>query len=1471
MKRTLFKRALFVTMFAFATVLVHAQTSYAFKEDVQAKFSTDFSSFEDARRAGDQFNIELAGESFILMKNEGFALPLTASEKFVSVFGTRSDNIILGGAGSGGGNAPNASTIKQSLEAVGIRLNPTLVNLYGATTAELELPVTALNNATSSYAMYDDAALIVISRTGSEFNDAALYAVPGHSNPLNHYYMLDDNERDLVNEVTKHFDKVVVIINSAHPIEMGFLEDHPGVDSILWVGHPGETGIMALGKVLVGEINPSGKTSDIYPARFSQDPTWANYKGNIQSHLVLGEGEDEGKLFTRYFGEGHPDNVLAPLSNGTDAIANNDWDYYSYSRVTDKDGRTVVADGPSKGARYYATLDYEEGIYMGYRWYETAHKEGFFSMDTSNGITVAQRIAATPAKYNGDLYYNRLDGVIYPFGHGLSYTNFDVTIDSVVHNDATFISGGLLNTDYGQEITLNVKVKNTGTVAGKTVVQVYYSAPYYAGEIEKSSVTLIEFDKTKILKPGQEQTLSITFKVQYMASFDFEDANNNGHAGYELDPGVYEIGVYESSHKKWDSIEAVIAGPVVNYDFDADNGNPIEVRFTGDGNWDGTRSDLDYYDTRRTTLVSETPMTYLSRANFDATLPQAPTASDLRWTDDAILILQSQVYYTSFNDLPTDPWYKTAADVAGWDQADDTSNRIDGKTAIQLYEMSGVPFDDPRWDTFLNQLTFNELRSLISSNQFRTPALDPIGKPASVDQDGPAQLGTQGTFWVSHVNIASTWNTQLAYKQGLFVGNESLYLGIQGWYAPGLNVHRNPAAGRNFEYYSQDGIHSGKIAAAVIKGATDKGVVVYMKHLFLNDQETSRYTVSTFLTEQALREIYAKPWEYAIKFGNANASMSAFNKVGLLSTTSHYQLYEGLLRDEFGFRYSTVTDMFGWGYSPGTTGTMSARLNITPLGTWNNTFGRNIEGEWDPVNRNVVVTFTENITNGTRWTKDDATGTTSTAINANNPVSINKINNRDFVDYETSGILVDYNASTEYGPSAAYKDATTMKDGTEVYEKDDTMVSHTQWYAVRTAAKSLLFAQANSNTMKNGIILSALEGKNLTSSQGVAIPGAGLDVTYEDVMPEAIYTIAAGSRLPQGLSLLSTGKIVGTATESGTFEVRVQASVGGYVNQTATHTFIVAPTFTLTQNSEISSGLPVNETFRSTTYRMGATIGSGWTGRQINTIVHTVIDGVLPTGLSLAEDGTLTGTPTQSGTFNATVHTYVVASGMWSGTATYDFITPLTIEIASEDPTNFSVVSFSGNFQDALVQEFSVITGQTVSPLAAPYRPGYIFTGWYTDQEAQTLADFSVNVDDDMTVYAGWVAVDAAQSALDLAIDQIEAMIASINTQLVAKDGSITAIEALIQTLNQAITALGEDLEDQDTDLAQRISDANAAILNLNNILNNQKAELDTISDKLEEADPNRPVAVSALVIGSISTISVAGLAGILIKKKRLF
>ncbi|MDR2201766.1 MAG: glycoside hydrolase family 3 C-terminal domain-containing protein [Clostridiales bacterium] len=1323
-------------------------------------FKADYATFAEEQAAAGEFNVKLAEESFTLFKNNG-TLPLAGEA--VSVFGVRSDYIQQGGGGSGSGSGVNpVTTLKQALEPAGFRLNPALVAIYDAIPNNdqnlAEKPVPTVTPAESTFKYYDDAAIIVISRTGSEFSDAALYNVAGHTDKLDHTYSLDDNEKALVNYVTGKFDNVVVIVNSAHPIELAVLQDDPGVDSILWIGHTGNNGLAALGGVLRGDVNPSGRTVDVYPSKFSADPTWANFKDNIQSRLVKngsnalviddnGNGVwDEGE--TTPAPTAPAGGPWGPPQSPAEAAA-----LLSYSRFVNPDGTYISADGPANGAQFYAALDYEEGIYMGYRWYETAFAES--ALADSND------------------YYNRTDGVVYPFGHGLSYTDFEWTLAS---SDTVEITDGTKDAD----VTIKVTVKNKGTAAGKDVVQAYWSPKYVDGKIEKAAVNLVGFAKTGLLQPGQSQTVKITFAARDLASFDYTDANANGFAGYELedlgsnakDDGVitlrsssHIIGANDNGTDDDDlTVDVAVTGQTVGttttikYETDAATGTAISPLFTGDGTWDGTRSDGDYSESRYVGWMngaSTGGTDYWKRSYFGDAGKKiaAPTADELKLSADAKRIMNSQVYYTSFNDMPTDPWYKTEAQIdalkvttgAGadavdheWTQAANTDGRTNGKTAISLSDMGGVTLDTPegkaKWIDFMNQLTYAEMVSLIRSNGFNTPALDSVGKPASTDQDGPAQLRPNGTFWVCEVNIASTYNVDLAYQQGVFVGNESLFMGTQGWYGPGLNIHRNPAAGRNFEYYSQDGIQGGLIAAAVIGGARSKGIVTYMKHLFLNDQETSRYTASTFVTEQALREQYAKPWELAIKLGGANASMSAFNKVGLLSTTSHYNLYQKLLCEEFGMYASSVTDMFGWNYCPGSSGDMAARVSITPLGSWNNTFGRNIEGAWDAAKQTVVVTFNRNITEGNRWTSETA----SVAMNAGSPGDINAING---------------GASAAYKPTASEPyNMKTDRTG-HLYANGDTLDSYTQWYAVRQAAQKLLYVQANANTMKNGVLTNPLTA---AAASLKVFRGMNANVPIPKSLPgghTAVYSLAGGS-LPAGVTLSAAGSLTGTTTAmaGSEYTFTVKAVVDGWIgtNNVYTRTYTVAVSETLAASAPLSA--ESNAAFSAT---IAPVAGSG-VDPGANVATYGVKSGALPSGVTLAANGTLSGTPTAAGTYNFTVELTWTTPDQVMQWGDMQFVIPgqtfrypsdFTMTVAEGEPAPAPQVvkynvTFNQNYTDAASIVKAVESG-SVADAATVTRDGYLFAGWYTDSACTSVADLNAAVTADKTVYAKWVAIQS--------------------------------------------------------------------------------------------------------------------------------
>lgn len=622
-------------------------------------------------------------------------------------------------------------------------------------------------------------------------------------------------------EACSNFDKVVLILNSSTPIELGFLDDEthyayqPNLKAALWIGFPGRNGIKALGRVLSGEVNPSGRTVDTFARNFKLDPTWNNFGNNLSEN-----------------------------------------------------GNRYTLNGSPRNAFF---VDYEEGIYIGYRYYET---RGFTEGDTEwtdpQGNTY-------PSWYEGN--------VVYPFGYGLSYTTFTQSISQ----EGTTASGAVGKDD---TITVKITVKNTGSKAGKEVVQLYYTAPYYDGQIEKAHVVLGDFAKTKLLEPDEEQTLTLNIKVRDMASYDYNDANGNGFRGYELDPGVYTVKLMRNAHETIDSIDYTVTQNI-QYTNDPVTGAQITNLFDD---------------------VSEHIKTYLSRSNWEGTFPTRPTDEDRAVTQEFINSLTYKL-----NDKPDDPWYT--------ENMPQQSEKVLSykETKIKLYDMFGLDYDDPKWDELLDQLTIEQMRTLVIEGCYHTEPIQNIAKPYTIDADGPVGFAVfmgnpevySVCYYASPCVTAATWNIDLALKYGEMIGDEGL-IGNEkgdgkpytGWYAPAINIHRSPFSGRNYEYYSEDGLLSGKMAAQVIRGARSRGLITYVKHFALNDQETNRDTTGliTWANEQSMRELYFIPFELAVKEGQANGMMSAFNRIGAVWAGGSYPLLTKLLRHEWGFVGAVITD-----------------------------------------------------------------------------------------------------------------------------------------------------------------------------------------------------------------------------------------------------------------------------------------------------------------------------------------------------------------------------------------------------------------------------------------------------------------------------------------------------------------------------------------------------------------------------------
>ena len=809
-------------------------------------FDAEFDNKEDARKNGEAVNEEVTADGMVLLKNENKALPLAKGAK-VSVFGKNSVNIVTGGTGSAAGTGEYVKGLDESLKEAGFEVNQTLWKFYqdnkasgtgrseggglsdastgGVLLKTGETPYASYTDAVkNSYTEYKDAALIVLSRIGGESWDLprTMNGVEGARNNSDHYLQLDQNETDLIKNVCEAgFDHVVVLLNSSTTMELGFLDDethyayNSKIDAAIWMGVPGDTGVMSLGKILNGEVNPSGRTPDTYVRNFKNDPTWQNFGDNIES----------------------------------------------------KGGNYVTSSSDKISNYNYAFVDYEEGIYLGYKYYET------------------RAISEEAGWYK--------ENVVYPFGYGKSYTTFTQEIKSGKVSTLSLDAKG------NGSVTVEVEVTNTGSVAGKDAVQIYVTPPYTAGGLEKSHVLLAGFGKTGLLEPGQSQTLKITVDLYDVASYDYNDANANSHTGYELESGDYTFSLRNNSHDVIDSFTAVLHD-TFNYVNDPTTGNKVENRF----------QDAD-----------DELKTVLSRNDWTGTFPTARTASEKALNNESLAAINS----TQHNNPNT---YTTKPTMGAEPEYDENGEKL-----YTFRSLIGVDYDDEIWDKVLDQITFDEMKNLINKGAFKTVEVPSIGKAESIDADGPAGFAdfvgnkdTSPIYEVTHYCceplMAATFDVALLEKVGTAVGNEALVgnqrgggMPYSGWYAPGMNIHRSPFGGRAGEYFSEDAYLTGMLGAAEIKGAMSKGVYTQVKHFAVNEQETNRNGVCTWLDEQTLRETYLRGFEKAVKVGGTRGMMSSFNRIGYRWTGGDYRLLTEVLRNEWGFRGMVISDYLTTSYT----------------------------------------------------------------------------------------------------------------------------------------------------------------------------------------------------------------------------------------------------------------------------------------------------------------------------------------------------------------------------------------------------------------------------------------------------------------------------------------------------------------------------------------------------------------------------
>lgn len=781
-----------------------------------------------------EVNLKLAEEGFVLLKNENAALPMNKGAR-ISVFSKNSVNLSYGGSGSGGFDTSNNKNLYESLNDAGFVTNPTLKRFYESSQsgpvrtanssdldngdnqkiATAETPQSKYTDAVkNSYADYSDAALVVITRIGGEGFDLPRYQgnSEGAVSPDSHYLELDQNEIDLLTAVTDGtFKRVVVVFNTPSSFEATFLKDSAyaafadKIDAAVWIGFTGSNGITALGEILNGDVNPSGRLVDTWAADFTKNPSFVNF--------------------------------------GTGCLPD----------TTDK----------YDGGMYYS-VDYEEGIYVGYRYYET------------RGET------------DGEDWYNA--NVVYPFGYGLSYTTFDWTVGDASASEI----------ELGTTITVPVTVKNTGSVAGKEVVQLYASAPYTLGGIEKAHKVLVGFAKTKLLQPGESETVTVSFDPYSAASYDYRDANSNGFSGYELEAGEYTLYVSRNAHESEKAIALNLAADV-QIGTDPTTDSEVVNRYTDSENFLDSDWQLD---------------AMLSRTDWEGTWPTPQTAQQHAGTDRLYEEIRSEEHNN-----PTDfdseeyPWFGEEPTL--------TLRNLLPSAEAEGYEPV-VSYDDERWEELMMGCDEEEMIALINNGAYHTLAMESVGLPATIHGDGPSGFTcfmskeqVNGTCqYVSEPVMASTWNINLMTELGEAIGEEGTigdkatgqpYSSI---YAPGVNIHRSPFGGRCSEYFSEDPFISGMMGAAEVQGIQSRGVLPTVKHFVANEQETHRSIGGdlSWLSEQALREIYLKPFEYTVKLGETRGIMTSFNRIGTRWTGGDYRLLTEILRNEWGFNGLVICD-----------------------------------------------------------------------------------------------------------------------------------------------------------------------------------------------------------------------------------------------------------------------------------------------------------------------------------------------------------------------------------------------------------------------------------------------------------------------------------------------------------------------------------------------------------------------------------
>ena len=839
--------------FAAAETVTPTGNTYGFA-GTNARYYTDYMTLEEEQQIAKDLAIEVASEGFVLLKNENNVLPLAKGGK-VSLFGMHSVSLIASTSGSAGGstgaNGIAESTLQMAMENAGYRVNAKLVDLYTKHktlgTTSNELPMNYYSAATiSSYNGYGDAAIIVFSRTGSEGGDKLVSNVTDHSNPRDHELMLDDNEKALVKHVKEHYPNkpIIVLINSSNILQIPELAEPKatseyGVDAIFWVGNTGNNAIEAIGKLISGEVNPSGHTVEVWERDFTKGPSFTNFGNQTQN---VDENGDTMDAFFYHNGE----------------------------------------------ATKYATIEYREGIYVGYKYYETRYEDAVLKQGNAGDYDYAATVA-------------------YPFGYGLSYTDFEWS-DLKVDWD-------------GDLCTASVTVKNTGFTSGKDVVEFYVQSPYIPGGVEKAAVALAQYVKTAELAPGESQRVSVTFSKQDIASYDAKDAKT-----YVIDAGDWYVTAAHDAHEAVNNVLAA-KGKTTADGMTANGNTAMAAKYTvserellnkdavsgaevtnqlddivyADDTVYLSRSDWSVMDNNGLEYATGVAKGVSNVGNISGDVPTYVISDDLRAK------FELKGFAASLN--PTDP-----TDAALYPGKEGYT--YGAKNNLKLIDMVGLDYNDPKWDLLLDELKLSEMHQLFNKSGWGSLAVESVGKPKTYEYDAPHGIANFLTDAVIYsypcaTMTAATWSQDVQRIYGNAIGEDAIASNTEGWYAPGINIHRTPFGARNYEYYSEDAVLTGLCSAAVCAGVEAHGMHAYIKHFVMNDADTNRAAngcVAVWGTEQATREIYLKPFQYSIQKGGAQGIMLTMCRVGWQFTFGSYPLMSAICRNEWGWHGCYITD-----------------------------------------------------------------------------------------------------------------------------------------------------------------------------------------------------------------------------------------------------------------------------------------------------------------------------------------------------------------------------------------------------------------------------------------------------------------------------------------------------------------------------------------------------------------------------------